>query len=121
MVSSTRVPREFSLYPMALMMSGLCYLVFFCFGRNLMGIMVGWLIASLSFCSPSSVGSMDCREWSYYRLVFYVCVCDLKSFTGFLPRSVLRIGHLPPIWVSRRSCRILKVLLCLVVLSRSLY
>jgi hypothetical protein len=95
-VSSTRVPKGFSLYPMALMMSSLCYFGLFCFGRNLMGIMVGWLIVSLSFCSPSCVGSVNCRKWSYCRLVFSLCVCDLKSFTGFLPRSVLRIGHLPP-------------------------
>jgi hypothetical protein len=27
----------------------------------------------------------------------------LKSLTGLLPRSMLRIDHLPPLWVPRRS------------------
>ncbi len=58
---------------MAMMMSGLCCFGLLCCGRNLMGIMVGWFIVSLSFCSPSCVGSMVCREWSCCgRDVFFV-------------------------------------------------
>jgi hypothetical protein len=58
--------------------------------------------------------------WSSCVVVVSKCVCVLKSFTGLLPRSMLRIGHLPPLCDWRSSCRSLNVLLCLEVLSFAL-
>ena len=49
------------------------------------------------------------------------CVYALKSFTGLFPRSMLSIGHLPPLCVWKSSCSSFKVLLCLEVLSFAIY
>ena len=75
----------------------------------------------LSFLSPSCVASMDYSVWSSCVVVVSMCICVLKSLTGLFPRSMLRIGHLPPLRVSRRSCRSLNVLSCLEILSFTLY
>jgi len=118
--STTQAPLEFMLYPMALKMSGLWCFGLLIFGRISLGMMVGCVMFALSFWSPC-VASMDCNVWSSRVLVVSMRVCALKSFTGLFPRSMLRIGHLPPLCVWRRSCSSLNVLLCLEVLSFALY
>ena len=65
--------------------------------------------------------SMNCNMWSSCVVVVSTYVCALKSFTGLFPRSMLRIGHLPPLCVWRRSCSSLNVLLYLEVLSFALF
>ena len=99
MVSATRAPREFLLYPMALMMSGLWCFGFLCFGRIMLGMMVECFIFALSGWSPSCVASMECYVWSSCVVVVSMRVCALKSFIGLLPRSMPKIGHLPPLCV----------------------
>ena len=79
-VSTTRAPREFMMYPMALMMSGLWCFGLLCFGRIVVGMMVGWFIFALSFWSPSFLASMDCNEWSYCVVVVSMCICALMSW-----------------------------------------
>jgi hypothetical protein len=59
--------------------------------------------------------------WSSCVVVVSMCICALKYFIDFFPRSMLRIGHLPPLCVWRRSCSSLNVLLCLEVLRFALY
>ena len=44
-----------------------------------------------------------------------------SSLMGCLPRSMLMIGHRPPIWLSIRACNNLKVIVCLDVLSFEAY
>ena len=121
MGSATRAPLEFMLHPMALMMSGLWCFGLLCFGRIVLGMMVGCVIFALSFWSPSCVPYMDCNVWSSCVVVVSMCVCALKSFIGLFPRSMLRIGHQPPLCVWRISCSSLNVLLCLEVMSFTLY
>jgi hypothetical protein len=84
-------------------------------------MMVGCVVCILSFCSPSCVASSDCSVWSSCVLIVYSSVCVLKSFTGLFPKSILRIGHLPPLCDWRSSWRSLNVLLCLEVLKFELY
>jgi hypothetical protein len=110
-MSTARTPREFILYPTALMMSGLWCFGLLCFDRIMVGRMVEWFVFALSFWSPSSVASMDCYEWSSCMVVISTCICDLKSFTGLFPRYMLRIGHLPPLRVWRSTYNSLNVLL----------
>ena len=109
------------LYPMALMMSGLWCFGLLCFGNIVLGMTVGCFKFALSFWSPSCAASVDCNVWSSCVVVVSMCVCALKSFTCLFPRSMLRIGHLPPLCVWRRSCSSLNVLLFLEVLSFALY
>jgi len=52
-VYATKAPREFMMYPTALMMSGLWCYGLLCFGRNVLGIIVGCFMFALSFWSPS--------------------------------------------------------------------
>ena len=59
--------------------------------------------------------------WSSCVVVVSKRVCVLKSFTGLFHRSMMRIGHLPPLCVWMSSCSSLNVLLCLEVLSFALY
>ena len=120
-VSATRAPREFMRCPMALMMSGLWCFGLLCFGRIVLGMIVGCFMFALSFWSPSCVASMDCNVWSSCVVVVSMCSCALKFFVGLFPRSILRIGHLPPLCAWRRSCGSLNVLLCLDILSSALY
>ncbi len=47
--SESREPLEFIVYPMALMMSSLWCFGLLCFGRILLGIMVGCFVFILSF------------------------------------------------------------------------
>ena len=89
------------MYPMALMMSGLWCVGLKYFGRIVMDMMVGCVMFALSFWRPSRVDLMDCNAWSSCVVVFSKFVCALKSFTGLFPRSMLRIGHLPPLCVWR--------------------
>ena len=121
LVFPTRCPCEFLLYPMALMMPGLWCFVLLRFGSMFSGNMAGYFIVSLSCCRPSCVACNVCREWSSCGVVVSSFVCALKSFTGLLPKSMLNIGHLPPLWVPRRSWRSLNVMLCLDVRSLALY
>ncbi len=109
------------LYPMALMMSGLWCFGLLCFGSIVLGMMVGYFIFSLSFGSPSCAASVDYNVWSSCIVVVSMCVCALKSFTSLFPRSMLRIGHLPPLCAWRRSCSSLNVLLWLEILRFALY
>ncbi len=60
----------------------------------MLGRMVGWFIAALSFLRPSCVASRDYREWSSCKVVVSMCICVLESLADLLPRSMLRIGHL---------------------------
>ncbi len=106
---------------MALMVSGLWCVGLLCFGRILLGMMIGCFECILSFWSPSCVASFDCSAWSSCVLIVYNSVCVLKSFTGLFPSSMLRIGHLPPLCVWRSSWRSLNVLLCRDVLIFALY
>ena len=76
-----------------------------------MGIIVGNCVLSLSFCNPSCVASMVCSDESFCGIVESVFVCVLKSLPVLLPRSILMIGHLPPLRFSNCSCRSLNVLL----------
>ncbi len=87
----------------------------------MLGMMVGRCFVALSFWKPSCVASMACNAWYYCVVFISMCICVLKSLTGLLPNSMLKIGHLPPLCVSRRSCRSLNVLLCLEILSFALY
>jgi hypothetical protein len=48
--------------------------------------------------------------WSSCGVVVSSFVFALKSFTGLLPKSMLRIGHLPMLWVPRKPWRSLNVL-----------
>ena len=97
---------------MALMMSGLLCFGLLCLGRMLVGIMVGCCVLSLSFCSPSCVASRACSVVSFCGVVISIFVWVLKSLTVLLPRSILVIGHLPPLCFSNCSCSSLNVLLC---------
>jgi len=119
--SATRVPLEFIMYPMALMMSGLWCFGLLCLGRILLGMMVGYVVFNLSFRIPSCVASIECRVWSSCVVIVSKSVCVFKFFTGLFSKSTLRIGHLPPLCVWRSSCNSLNVLLCLEVLILGLY
>ena len=66
------------------------------------------------------MASIDCRVWSSCVMIVSKSVCVLKSFTGLFPKSMQRIGHLPPLCVWRSSCNSLNGLLCLEVLSFAL-
>jgi hypothetical protein len=124
-VSSMKWPREFLLYPMALRISCLWWWLQkyqpvscpntnnLCFGRRLVFIIIRCHVVALSFCIPSWVSSRVCRVWSSCGLVTSICVCDLQSLVGLLPRSMLMIGHLHLLWLSSRSWKSLNVLLCL--------
>ena len=90
-------------YPIALMMSGLLCVGLLCFGRIVLGMMVGCFMFALSVLRPSRVASMDCNVWSSGVVVVSIFVSALKSFTGLFTKSMLRIGHLPPLCVWRRS------------------
>jgi len=92
-VPSTSCPLEFFRYPMALMMFGLWCCGILRFGSRVIGIIVGCSVDVLSFCNPS----WACRVWSACGVLNSICVCVLKSLTGFFPRSILTIGHLPPL------------------------
>ncbi len=105
---------------MALMISGLCCLGRFIVSSSVLGIMVGCVVVSFSFWSPS-VAFMSCDEWSSCREFFYIYVCVLKPLTGLRPMSMLRIGYLPPLWIYRRSWRIFNVILCLEIPRFALY
>ena len=120
-VSSTRSPCEFLMYPMALMMSSLWSFGLLCFGRMFSEIMVWCFIVSLSFCRPSCVACSVCSVWISCGVVVSSVVCALKSFTGLLSKYMLRIGHLSPLWVPRRSWRSLNAILCLDARSLALY
>ena len=76
-VSSSRCPYEFFLYPMALMMSGLRCLGLLCFYNMFSGIIVGCFVLSLSFCRPSCVACNVCSELSSCGVFVYfeVCLC----------------------------------------------
>ena len=86
-----------------------------------MDMMVGCVVFALSFWRPSRVASMDCNVWSSCVVVVSIFVCALKSFNVLFPRFMLRIVHLSPLCVWRRSCSSLNLLLCLEVLSFTLY
>ncbi len=58
----------------------------------MLGMMMGWFIVALSFLSPSCVASMDCNVWSSCGVVVSMCIRVLKSLTGLLPKSMLRIA-----------------------------
>jgi hypothetical protein len=98
-VSSSRCPLVFRLYPMALMMSGLwcCGRLFF--GRSRFGIMVVVNVANVALpsWSPSCVESRDFRVRSCCSVPAFVSVYVLKSMMGCLPRSMLMINHRPPL------------------------
>jgi len=96
-VSSTRRPCEFFMYPMALMMPVLWCFGLLCFVSQFLEIMVGCFIVSLSFCRPSSVACNVCSVRSSCGVVVSSFVCTVRSFTGLLPRSMLMICHLPPL------------------------
>ncbi len=83
-------------------------------------MMVGCFIVALTLWRPSCVASMDCNMW--YSCVMFISmqICVVKSLAGLFPRCMLRIGHLPPLWVARRSCRSLNMLLCLEILTFAL-
>ena len=99
-VSSTSCPWEFLLYAMALMMSGLGCCGLLCLGSRSVGIMVGCCVFVLSSCSPSWVASRACRFGSVYGAIISICVWVLKSFMVLSPRSMMTIGHLPPLCFS---------------------
>ena len=110
-VSSTRRPCEFLMYPVALITSsGLRCFGLLCFGSMFSGTVVGCFIVSLSFCRPSCVSCNVYSVWSSCGVVVSSFVFALKSFTGLLPKSMLRIGHLPMLWVPRKPWRSLNVL-----------
>jgi hypothetical protein len=69
-MSATRAQREFMMYPMALMMSGLWCVGLLCFGRIVLGMMMGCLWFALSFLSPSCVASINFIVWSSCVVVF---------------------------------------------------
>ena len=119
--SFTSCPFEFYLYPKALMMSSLWCCGLLCFASMFSGIMVGCFFVSLSFCRPSCVACGACSVWSFCGSVVSSFACALKCYSGLFPRSILRIGHLPPLCVPRRSCRSLNVILCQYVRSLALY
>ena len=77
-----------------------------------MGIIVGCGEFSLSFCSPSLVASRVSSDESICGVDYSIFVCVLKSLTVLLPRSILIIGHLPPLCFFNYSWRSLNVLLC---------
>ena len=60
-LSSTKCPRGFRLYPMALMIYGLRCCCRLRFGSRLVRINVGCCVNVLSFCIPSSVHYRACR------------------------------------------------------------
>ncbi len=80
-------------------------------------MIVGCCEVSLSFCSPSLLASRDFSDESFCGVVISILVCALKSFTVLLPRSILIIGHRPPLCFSSCSCSSLDVLLCLDIRS----
>ncbi len=118
--SSTSCLSAFHRYPMALIMSGLWCIGLLCLGRRLVGIIVGCGVFSLSFWSPSFVASRASRVGSICGIVLSIFVCVLKSLTVLVPRSMLTMGHLPPLCFSSCSCRSLNVLLCRDVRSLAL-
>ena len=85
-----------------------------------MGIIVGCSTFILSFCNPSRVASMACSVVSSCGIIISICVWVSKSLIVLFPRSILSIGHLPPLCFSSWSWRSLNVLLCLDVRSLAL-
>jgi hypothetical protein len=118
-VVSSISPREFRLYPTALMMSGFKRYDCLCSGSRHVRISVECCVVILSFYVPSWVDSRAYKVWSSRGVVTYFCVYILKSLMSFVLRSMLTIRYRPPLscssWVS------LNVLLCLDVRSLELY
>ena len=56
-----------------------------------------YFIVSLSFCIPSCVAYYVCSVWSSCGVVVSSFVCALMSFADLLPRSRIKVGHLPPL------------------------
>jgi hypothetical protein len=95
------------------MMCGLCSCGRLCVGSSRVGIMVGCCVVILSSYNHSRVESRACKVWSSCGVVASAYVCFLKSLTVCIPKSMLKIGHLPPLWLSNIPWRSLNVLLCL--------
>jgi hypothetical protein len=86
MMSSTTIPCGFIMYPIALMMYGLCCLGLLCFGNSVVGIlMVGCFVVLLSFCSPSCVGSSTSNKREAY-----LHVLRLKSYKVNTAKGTVR-------------------------------
>ena len=64
--------------------------------------------------------SKACNVVSSCGVVISIFAWDLKSLMDLFPRSMLFIGHLPPLCFSNSSCSSLNVLLCLDVRSLEL-
>ena len=82
---------------------------------------MGCCVFALSFCSPSWVASRACNVLSSCGVVISIFIWVLKSLMVLFPRSMLTIGHLPPLCFSSCSCSSLNVLLCLDVRNLALY
>ena len=109
------------MYPMALMISGLWCWGLLCLGRRSVVIMVGCCVFALSFCSPSWAASRACNVVSSCGVVISIFIWILKSLMVLFPKSMLNIGHLPPLCFSSCSCSSLNVLLWLDVRNLALY
>ena len=82
---------------------------------------MGCCVFTLSFCSPSWVASRACNVVSSCGVVISIFNCILKPLMVLFPRSMLTIGHLPPLCFSSCSWSSLNVLLCLDVSNLALY
>jgi hypothetical protein len=74
----------------------------------------------LSFCSPSLVAYRACSGVFSFGVILYICVWVWKSLIDLFPRTMLTIGHLPPLCFSSCSWSSLNVLLCIDVRSLAL-
>ena len=86
-----------------------------------MGIMVGCCVFALSCCSPSCLASRACNGVSSCGVVISISIWVIKSLIVLFPRSMLTLGHLPPLCSSSCSWSSLNVMLCLDVRSLALY
>jgi len=101
------------MYPMALMMYDLWCCGLLCLGSRSVGIMAGFCVFILSFCSPSLVASRACSVLSSCGVIISIRVWILKSSMVLFSRSIMNIAHVPPLCFSNCSWSSLNVLLCL--------
>ena len=82
------------------MMFGLWWCDLLCLGSKSVGMMVGCCVFILLICSPSRVASRACSVVSFCGVIISICVWVLKSLMILFLRSILSIGHLPPLCFS---------------------
>ena len=101
-----------SVNPMARTMSGLWCCGLLRSGSRWRVMIDGVLSQCFSLCRLSSLCVCPSRSASNCDREASIWVCNLKSRTGVVPRSTLRISHRPPLACCSKSLNSAKVLLC---------